>query len=113
MPRSENFLYWQTDIFGLLLDLADFCEDGRVRHNAIRLLDILPTAPLISNKLSEALLSENPQEAMRSFLSPEGQASKPARLLYILQVRTPFFPFRNLHKLLNHTIPNQRFCTQS
>lgn len=76
----------QPRIFELLLELADFCDAEDVRHNAMRLLDLLPTDPRIQAELKGAFESEQPQQAVRQVLQPTGSPHRPAWLLYVLQV---------------------------
>jgi hypothetical protein len=84
---DKKFMEWvQPELYDVLLCLADVCEDDLVRQNTMQLLEVMPTDRHIVGQLTAVLESKAPCQGMRHLLIGSGVASKPARLLYTLQV---------------------------
>ena len=82
----------QDGSYELLLALADECpQDTSIRDVASQLLNLMPTFPDVSQKLTEALLRlQTPEEVSTLWMGPAQAGQTPvvlaARLQYTIQV---------------------------
>ncbi len=85
-------LLQHSNVYRVLLTLADFCPVPGVRENAVQLLNSLPTHSLVLDSLRAALQGSQPVQQFVTLLqarSADGTVGIPhARLLYTLQAST-------------------------
>lgn len=90
MPTCASListLFAQPDVYDVLLSLSEISGDQLVRQNAMQLLGMMPTDSTVLQQLADVISSKGPAEHMRHLLIETGTATKPATLLYTLQVR--------------------------
>ena len=108
----------QEGSYGLLLMLADTCpQDASIRDVVSQLLNLMPTFPEVNQKLTRALLEQQPADFLSSLWTSVSTGHTPvilaAHLKYTIQVNVLVPPvFRCILGLIVVSLPDEPYSTK-